>query len=62
MLKPKKSQKIIMSARNISSLPDSILSKHQLPNLDEDTAYPRVFPSSIMPLKVALARRIKAFE
>ena len=62
MLKQNKSLKIIRFSKEIRSLPDSHSTKHLLPIIDVDVAYPRVFPNNKMPLMVALTRRIKAYE
>jgi hypothetical protein len=62
MLKPNSSRKIIMYSKDISSLPSFPSSKHLLPFVEDDKVYPRVFPTSKMPLKVALARRIKHYD
>lgn len=56
-----KSQKIIMFSKDVSALPNHSSSKHLLPVIEENQIYPRVFPSHSIPLKVALARKIKNY-
>ncbi len=57
-----KSRTSIIYSKSISRLPDSTLSQKMLPILDEEVIYPRVFPSSTVPLKVAIARKTKKYE
>jgi len=57
-----KSQKIIMFSKDISTLANYTSSKHLLPIIEQDLIYPRVFPVANIPLKVALARKIKIFQ
>jgi hypothetical protein len=57
-----KSQKIIMFSKDISTLPNYTSSKHLLPIVEQDQIYPRVFSLANIPLKVALARKIKIFQ
>ncbi len=61
MLKTSKSQKLVLFSKDVGSLPDYQSTKHLLPVMEEDIVYPRVFPSQKIPLKVALARRIKSY-
>lgn len=62
MLKSARSQKIIMFSKDVGTLPDYNSNKNLMPVIEDDIIYPRVFPSQHMPLKVALARRIKAYQ
>ena len=62
MIKPNKSEKIIMYSKDVSSLPNFLTSKNILPLIEDDQIYPRVFPTTAIPLKIALARRVKSFQ
>ena len=62
MMRQTKSQKIIMFSKDVSALPNYSSTKHLLPIIEQDQIYPRVFPVANIPLKVALARKIKQFQ
>jgi len=51
-----------MFSKDVSSLPNYSSSKHLLPVVEENQIYPRVFPTTNIPLKVALARKIKVYQ
>ena len=51
-----------MFSKDISTLVNYTASKDLLPIIEQDQIYPRVFPVANIPLKVALARKIKIFQ
>lgn len=61
MLQPSSNQKLILFSKEIGALPAYHSSKRLMPVIEDDVVYPRVFPSTKIPLKVALSRRAKLY-